>query len=604
MKPVLVHFAYFLLVLSTLVLIFSIAIPPVIYTLDQDIVSSAFHTNIDAEKRLIINSSTDMLPIMQDLLDYSGPIALNIRMKDLEAARNDLDAYAKKYRNLNNLVINLEMNESEVQDFVNNTKLQDDLYRELMNSSYSLDELRRLEFRYRDKKDAMGLTTVAYQGQALKKKIQSVRDRYQVVSQKLINQSVTYNLDSTEVTKAQQEIDKFVDEVAAEKIFEPGTSQPVPIAKKVSLFITPDQGVYRHEIMYSGFAAGSGASYANVSIFLDNKPYFNVTTDDIGQYRRSVEIGQISSGIHLLSAHWGAISSDDVNLTVIPVDSTLTLNITAVMFQPVITTFGKLTTTDRYIRGAPIRLIVNNETKNEFRSGRLGNYSANMTLPEGRYLINSRFSDQSFPLNASTSPTYEVISSGTMITSIRLLGESEEQPAEWPFGLTEVLITLIIISTLGGGLWYLRRRPGSGHASDHPEPSESDERKEPRFEMKSHEKVILPDEKIIQEMTGSWLSRYQELLKEAGLSEAARSVYIGFINRISGDIQVHLPLTLTPHEVIQKIMKQPYSEVFSSFVSRYEKIRYGGVKGAKEREDFEARMEETDAALSRKTHED
>ncbi|PKL59800.1 MAG: hypothetical protein CVV33_05965, partial [Methanomicrobiales archaeon HGW-Methanomicrobiales-4] len=114
MKPALIHSALLLLIVSTLILIFSIGTPPLIYSLDQDIASSVFHTNIDAEKKITINSSTELFPVMQDLLDYSGPIALNIRMKDLESARDDLDAYSRKYRNLNNLVINLEMNESEV----------------------------------------------------------------------------------------------------------------------------------------------------------------------------------------------------------------------------------------------------------------------------------------------------------------------------------------------------------------------------------------------------------------------------------------------------------------------------------------------------------
>ncbi len=246
MKPFLIYTAYLLLVVSTLILVCSISVPPVFYSLDQDIAKTGFHNNIDAEKRVIINSSTDMLSVMQDILDYSGPIALNIRMQDLESARNDLDQYAKKYRNLNSLVINLEMNDSEVQDFVNNTKLQDDLYRELMNSSYSLDELKRLEFRYRDKKDSIGLTTVAYQGQALKKKIQSIRDRYHTVNENIINQSISYELDPTKTQKAREDIDQFVDEITKDiKEEKPEAVLNLNIAKKISLIISPDHGVYR-----------------------------------------------------------------------------------------------------------------------------------------------------------------------------------------------------------------------------------------------------------------------------------------------------------------------------------------------------------------------
>lgn len=609
MKLVLVHSVYFLLIVSTLVLIFSIAIPPVIYSLDQDIAISSFHSNIYAEKRLIINSSTDMLPVMQDLLDYSGPIALNIRMKDLEAARDDLDAYAQKYRNLNNLVINLEMNESEIQDFVNNTKMQDNLYRELMNSSYSLDELKRLEFRYRDKGDTVGLTTVAYQGKALKKKIQSVRDRYNVVSQNLINQSETYELDSTGVKKAQQDIDRFVKEIAIDETPDVRTSQNV--AKKLSFFITPDKGVYRDTIMYSGFATGSNSSHANVNIFIDNKTYFNVTTDDIGQYRQNVEIQRVSAGVHILSAHWGTISSEEMNLTVTPINSSLVLNISALMFQPVIKTSGVLRTSDffgqsrRGINFAPVRLVVNDETWNKTRTALRGIYSTNLTLPEGRYLIYSQFSDKSFPVNGSTSQTYEVISSGISITSIKLLGETGEPIVDWPFGLTEVFLGIIIISILGGALWYVRRgyRPGLKiNISPAPEiPDEESIQKTVSITVLGGDSL---EERIISDINGSLFSRYQAVLKESGLSDAARYVYIIFVGRIAGDIRTNVPLTLTPREVVQKILKQPYSGAFTLFVSRYERIRYGGVKEEEEQKSFETQITDTDTVMSGNIHED
>jgi|GEM_PF-1401109 len=598
MKPFLVYTAYLLLIVSTLILICSIYVPPVFYSLDQDISKTGFHNNIDAEKRVIINSSTDMLSVMQDILDYSGPIALNIRMQDLESARNDLNQYAQKYRNLNSLVINLEMNDSEVQDFVNNTKLQDDLYRELMNSSYSLDELKRLEFRYRDKKDSVGLTTVAYQGQALKKKIQSIRDRYHTVNENIINQSISYDLDPTKTQKAREDIDQFVDDITKDiKEEKPEAVPNLNIAKKVSLIISPDHGVYQDLIMYSGFASGSGANNATISIWLDNKPYFSTTTNEIGEYRQKLEISRVQAGNHNVSAHWGSVISDEMNLTVTSVNSSLTLNITGELFQPVVHVSGLLMT-NRSVQSAPIQFIVNNQTWNVTISEKTGKYNINQTLPEGKYIIHTLFEDRSFPINASVSPTYEVISSGTGIISIRLLGNSINYEDDSTELLLKISIGIIVLLSLGALYWHLRRKSQvRTQIKKIPSPDQKDSVIFLDNIDVQELLTTIPDEIITQKE--ELLSGYTERLKISGLSEAARYVYIYFIEKIAGDLQTPPPpLTLTPREVIHKIRRYHYSGIFTMFVSQYERIRYAGKKDEKEQTAFEDLMKETDSNLS------
>jgi len=603
MKPSFVHITSLFIIMVTIGLIFGIAISPVIYTLDSNVSSSVFHTNIEAQKRLIINSSTDMLPIMQEILDYSGPIALNIRMKDLESARYDLDEYARKYQKLNNLVINLEMNESEAQDFVNNTKLQDDLYNELLNSSYSLDELKRLEFRYRDREDIASLNMVAYQGQALKKKIQSIRDRYQTVSEKLIVQSEMYELDTKQVENSQIEVDKYAEEISENDFYEVKIDQNY--IKKISLLITPDKGVYGDNIMYAGFASGIGERPIAVSIFIDNNLFFNITTDEMGQFRSTYQIGKISAGVHFISAQWGSTISEKLNFTVIPVKSSLNLNIiTAGNFQPEIWTSGHLMT-NRSVSGAPVNLIVNNETWNEVYTDLNGKYSANLTLPEGRYLINSLFLDPTFPINASTSQTYEVVSSGTSITSIRIFENSENSSLSFPFVIHGFLIFFIIICILAGIMWYRRKHEYSGLSDKiHPESGDTKNAKKQKMVKPWKLTAAANCEKVPMGEGDLLLLWFQTLIKESGLSNAGRFVYLNFLDRISGDIRAHHPLSLTPYEVMQKTMKKPYYNIFKIFILHYERIRYCGAKGEKEEEEFAKIIIETDVALDRKDHEE
>ncbi len=354
--------------------------------------------------------------------------------------------------------------------------------------------------------------------------------------------------------------------------------------------------------MYSGFASGSGANNATISIWLDNKPYFNATTNEIGEYRQTIEIGRIQAGNHNVSAHWGSVISDEMNLTVTSVNSTLTLNITGELFQPVVHTSGLLMT-NRSVQSAPIQFIVNNQTCNVTRTDNYGNYSLNLTLPEGKYLIYTLFSDHSFPINASVSPTYEVISSGTGIISIRLLGNSINYEDDSTDLLLKISIGIIVLFSLGALYWHLRRKnQNRTHIQESPLPDQKDS-------------VIFSDDIDVQELFTTipdeiitqkekLLSGYTEKLKISGLSEAARYVYIYFIEKIASDLQTPPPpLTLTPREVIQKIRRYHYSGIFTMFVSQYERIRYAGKKDEKEQTAFEDLMNETDSNISGK-HED
>ena len=123
---------------------------PVIYSLEQDTFSSRFHANTDAQKRQSVNSSEDILPLMQELSGYCGPIVLNVRLDDTDQARRDLALFAKNRVAFNNLIVKLDMTESEMQEYAKNRALQDQLLAELVNSSVSLEELKKLEIQYRD----------------------------------------------------------------------------------------------------------------------------------------------------------------------------------------------------------------------------------------------------------------------------------------------------------------------------------------------------------------------------------------------------------------------------------------------------------------------
>ncbi len=90
---------------------------PLLYSPEKDVFPSQFHENTAVLKAQEINSTTDVLPLMQDLLDYSGPVILDVRVQDMDQARRDLELFAKERGSLSSLVLKLDMNQSEIETF-------------------------------------------------------------------------------------------------------------------------------------------------------------------------------------------------------------------------------------------------------------------------------------------------------------------------------------------------------------------------------------------------------------------------------------------------------------------------------------------------------
>ena len=140
-------------VIGVLVFFFS---SPLLYTLEQDMFPSRFHDNVDALAQQMLNSTTDVLPLEQDLIGYTGPITLNIRIKDIDDARRELELFSHSNLRLNNLIVTLDMNQSEIQELSQSSARQRELLEGLMNSSISLDALQDLEIQYRDQNNQGG----------------------------------------------------------------------------------------------------------------------------------------------------------------------------------------------------------------------------------------------------------------------------------------------------------------------------------------------------------------------------------------------------------------------------------------------------------------
>ena len=126
---------------------------PLVYPADKSVRETGYHMNIGALRKQAFNSSTDLLPLMQELLDFSGTIAVTLRKDDIESASSDLARYTSRYHDLQNLIIRLDMNESEIARFSQDAGQQKDMLSQFVSTSESLQSLEKLEIQYQDEEN-------------------------------------------------------------------------------------------------------------------------------------------------------------------------------------------------------------------------------------------------------------------------------------------------------------------------------------------------------------------------------------------------------------------------------------------------------------------
>ena len=178
MRRVYRYLAIIVIILVTAGMLAAFIPDTVLYSLETDTSSSRFHDNVDALKVQSVNSTTDVMPDLQGLLDSPSPIMLNIRIRDVDEARRELALLAKNNIRVNNLIVNLDMSDSAIQDLSKNSVKQRELLQDLLNSSISLDALNNLEIQYRDQNRPNLQVSVQYQKEEILKKINNLRDQY------------------------------------------------------------------------------------------------------------------------------------------------------------------------------------------------------------------------------------------------------------------------------------------------------------------------------------------------------------------------------------------------------------------------------------------
>jgi len=579
---------------------------PLLYTLEKDTFPSRFHDNTNVLKVQSLNSTTDVLPLMQDLLWYTGPVVVSIRSHDIEQARRDLELFAKNRGSLNNLIVKLDMSQSEMQEFSNSKELQQQLLMELLNSSVSLDTLNNLEIRYRDENNPDMLMSVQYEGDALRKKVQELYNQYQVETGKATAISTKFGLDTTTEETGLVEFEQYVKEIDSNRNQQDELNRaidfPIRRSARLSFLLSPDTGVYGDRIECFGYYFSlygyrvEGVPDKEVTVFLDNAPVSSTITDELGSYKVIIPIERIPAGPHSLYAQSGTTLSDTRTLTVQSVGSTTTLSVTRPNSNGDVTCTGSVTA-NRPVRSAPVQLVWDTTHIVETSTDAQGKFKATLRLPEGRHTVVARFSGEGFPITPSESMPQVVD-----VSILRIIpAYMQIIPADNTFGIL-LAVAGILLLFAGIAWYYLRRIPGrrTFGLPMKPEPSPPGT---PAADLLSqefepgHGELRAPSSETFQPLDEMILARYARILNAEGLSAAAWVVYRQFAGRVAHEFFIPKHTALTPRELSRSCMQRPFCRAFSSFVSTYERIRYGGQRSVAMQEEFENRMQSTQSEL-------
>ncbi|NMB78254.1 MAG: hypothetical protein GYA23_04090 [Methanomicrobiales archaeon] len=205
-------------VILTLVLSFS---TPLLYSLQNDpsshsskfhdnLEKSRYHDNLDALKKQAINSSLDIDPELQELIDIIGPVSLTLEIHDIDEARRYLEMFGERRASIKNLIVKLDMEDSEIQELEKNTALQKQILEALLETTISLDELQSMEIQYYSESTQEMRTAFRMRGNELRKRVQNLNLRYRNATENVATVGSRLGLDVSKNKESADRVDQIV----------------------------------------------------------------------------------------------------------------------------------------------------------------------------------------------------------------------------------------------------------------------------------------------------------------------------------------------------------------------------------------------------------
>lgn len=524
------------------------------YSEDQAI-STLAHARPAPDERPNDGQMERVIPAMADLMDQTGTIAVHVGEKDFEKAEEDLAHYMEASHSFNNLVVSLDMTESDIKAFAEGNMENMDALATLIEKSRQMDELSRLEVIYKDEKNSETFYSISYEGEALQMKMEEALQHYRGQEATMAEFGTKYDLPVASYTRSLSAFAGVVNETdRTRQAWRVGRddNRPAP-----GLSITPRTVSYGDAVLVSGTVSGTSAG--PLSLFLDGREWTTATPDQAGRYAATVPASSLSAGRHLIYAvHDGAYSDvAEFEVLAAPVDLTLEAGPLLSWGGENVVCRGTLFCEGDPVEGAMITVTSDDGTTLKAETDGAGVYSCTGRLDPGLRELRALVSHDRLPIQSTVSETVEV---------------EAPEPSAW---VTAPVMKTAAILLLGiGGTLAVRRRQARHHSRGPlAVPRCKDTLSRGVWPGTAQDAVVPP---------GEWTSsqveeRYADLVSGGRYGDAIRLLYLTLAARIGKNLQIRNYTALTPREVlgIATASAPARSDGLPGFIRAYEKVRYG-----------------------------
>lgn len=528
---------------------------PELYSEEQT-VSTMAHARPVPDERPADRRMEMVVPAMADLMDQTGTIVLHVREKDFEKAEEDLARYIEASRSFNNLVISLDMSESDIREFAEGNMENMDALATLIEKSKRMDELSRLEVVYQDGEDSENLYSISYEGEALQMKMEEALTRYQDRQTTMTEIGTKYDLPVSSYIHSVSGFAGVVNETdRTRQAWNVGHDDDQPAS---GILVSPHSASYGDIVQVSGMIPMTSAG--TVSLYLDGKEWTSATTDHAGRYAAAIPASSLSAGRHLIYAVHDGVYSDVTEFEVLAAPAALTLEAEPIVSrgEENVLCRGTLLCEGKAVEGAQITITSDDGISLMAETDRDGAYSCTGRLAAGPRQLRATVSEDLLPLQPTASES---------------VGVEVPEPSTWVTVLAMKTAAVLLVGIgVALAVRHRRARRRSRHLIVVPR----------RAEIPPGEEWtgIAPDAASppVEWTPSAVEEQYAALLSSGRYGDAVRLLYLAIAARIGHALKIRNYTTLTPREVlgIAGATTTPSApSALSKFILSYERVRYG-----------------------------
>lgn len=262
---------------------------PEIYKKTPAEYATRFHTDPGLYAKSDLNSSESSFLLMQDMLDITGQLTLNLQISDPESAAEDLARYRGLFGSMDKLIVKIEMNQSDLEDYLATHKDNEKILSQLLNETQDLSRLKELEIQFTDQENPGSLISVIYQESAIRNRISELNKRYRANREVVNTTASKYGLNTADYVASVENFAAIVEKETKDQVAldTQVTEIKKAIAKQTKDSLTmelfPLEARYGDQVTIRGLLNSAKNRLQSVTMNIDNRDSAETITGFSGE---------------------------------------------------------------------------------------------------------------------------------------------------------------------------------------------------------------------------------------------------------------------------------------------------------------------------------